>query len=418
MKTKAEQTSLEFKRNGITIRIRPTMKNGFERFVLDYRVKGERKLVWRSTLADARAAASDAIDKITAGQSEVLELTNSDAHAYLRARDALANITAPLDQIAREYVEAAQLLSGRASLIEACRDWQRRHDVRLPSKTLSEAAADCIEQQRKDGKTPRRIEQLVTMFGRFTADHNMQVAEMTPAIMGAWLANLGRAERTRRNYRDTIAFLCRFCVQRGYLAKGTDWFENVQNYSARKLAEIEIYTVEEVARLLAQAGADMLPFIAIAAFAGLRHAEIDRLDWSEVDLDDGFIEVRAAKSKTGERRLVPIQPNLKHWLLPHRQARGTVCPYANSTKQLLKTGAAAGVEWKHNGLRHSCISYRVAQCADQPRVADESGNSVAVIRGHYLRRVKPAEAARYFALAPNTAADQAKILDVNIKAAA
>jgi hypothetical protein len=80
----------------------------------------------------------------------------------------------------------------------------------------------------------------------------------------------------------------------------------------------------------------------------------------------------------------------------------------------LKAAADAGIEWKHNGLRHSAISYRVAQCADLPRVADESGNSVAVIRGHYLRRVKPAEAARWFSIAP--AVEPGKI--VQFKAAA
>ena len=146
----------------------------------------------------------------------------------------------------------------------------------------------------------------------------------------------------------------------------------------------------------------MLPFIVIQAVAGLRHAEVARLDWSEIELSDkagdSFIEVKAPKSKTGERRLIPVQDNLKAWLLLHQKARGPVCEYANTTKQLLKIAAESGVEWKHNALRHSFISYRVAACADVPRVADEAGNSVQIIRGHYLRRVKPAEAARWFAI--------------------
>jgi hypothetical protein len=56
-------------------------------------------------------------------------------------------------------------------------------------------------------------------------------------------------------------------------------------------------------------------------------------------------------------------------------------------------------------LRHSFISYRVAETADVSRVADEAGNSVAIIRQHYLRRVKPAEAARWFAIAPEQPAN-------------
>ena len=51
---------------------------------------------------------------------------------------------------------------------------------------------------------------------------------------------------------------------------------------------------------------DVVPMLAIGAFAGLREAEIRRLDYSEVDLARGHIEVKAAKAKSAERRIVPI----------------------------------------------------------------------------------------------------------------
>ena len=86
--------------------------------------------------------------------------------------------------------------------------------------------------------------------------------------------------------------------------------------------------------MLEHAEPALVPFLAIGAFAGLRHAEIQRLDWSEVRLDEGFIEVKASKAKTASRRLVPILDNLKQWLTPHRQTEGKVCDYANMSKQL------------------------------------------------------------------------------------
>jgi integrase len=138
------------------------------------------------------------------------------------------------------------------------------------------------------------------------------------------------SERSRRNHRDVLGFFFCWLVLKGYLPKGADLLEGVQNYSARKIGEIEIYSPDELARLIAHADAAMLPFIVIQAFAGLRHAEVDRMDWQEIDLDYGFIEVVAAKSKTGERRLVPMHDNLKAWLLKHRKPRGKVCPYTNS----------------------------------------------------------------------------------------
>jgi integrase len=412
MKADAKQSSIPFKRNGVTVLIRPTTKNGTKYHVLDYRLKGERKLVWRSSLAEARQAASDAIDKITAGHSDVLQLTSADAHTYLRARENADRVNVPLDHIARDHAELLELLAGRATPLEVGRDWLKRHDVKVPRKTVSEAAEACLLMSKADGKSKRRLQQLSAVFDAFKKDHNILVAEITPSIVSTWLANLKLSERTRRNYRDALGFLCRWCALAGYIPKGTNWLENVQKYSARKIGEIEIYTPEELAKLIEKSDDGMLPFIVIQAFSGLRHAEVARLDWSEIELSDkagdSFIEVTLAKSKTGERRLVPIQDNLKRWLSDHKKERGKVCEYINTTKQLLKISRAAGVEWKHNGLRHSFISYRVAATADVPRVADEAGNSVQIVRQHYLRRVKPAEAARWFSIEPGGRANVVK----------
>jgi integrase len=59
-----------------------------------------------------------------------------------------------------------------------------------------------------------------------------------------------------------------------------------------------ILTVAQAANLLEQATSIILPHIAIGLFAGLRRAELERLDWSDVHFADHLIEVTAAKSKT------------------------------------------------------------------------------------------------------------------------
>ena len=65
----------------------------------------------------------------------------------------------------------------------------------------------------------------------------------------------------------------------------------------------------------------------------------------------------------------------------------------------LPKNAAQGdkLAWKKNALRHCYISYRVAECADVARVADEGGNSPAIIKANYLKRVKPEQAKAWFA---------------------
>ena len=62
--------------------------------------------------------------------------------------------------------------------------------------------------------------------------------------------------------------------------------------------------------------------------------------------------------------------------------------------------ALAAVEWKQNALRHSAISYRVAETGDVNCIALESGNSPAMIFQHYRELVTPEDALLWFAIAP------------------
>jgi integrase len=176
-------------------------------------------------------------------------------------------------------------------------------------------------------------------------------------------------------------------------------------------------------------GTDLIPFLTIGAFAGVRHAEIQRLDWKDVRFGARIIEVHAGNAKTATRRTVPILPNLRAWLRDHREESGPVCPFANVTDQLVslvtkinkvrsaKCGMRNGTgtspqsgegdqdrveefRWKHNGLRHSFISYRVAAIKNVAQVALEAGNSPAMIFSNYRELVTPGDARTWFAVAP------------------
>ena len=87
----------------------------------------------------------------------------------------------------------------------------------------------------------------------------------------------------------------------GHLLKGSSPFPGMVRYKEDK-APVSIFTPENIASLLKKADATLRPFLAIGAFAGLRTAELQRLDWSEIDLDRGFITVAASKAKTRRRR--------------------------------------------------------------------------------------------------------------------
>jgi hypothetical protein len=69
------------------------------------------------------------------------------------------------------------------------------------------------------------------------------------------------------------------------------------------------------ARLSAKAP-ELVPFLALWCFAGIRKDEIARMTWAQVrqGLASGFIELQASQTKTGEGRIVPVMDNLRAWL--------------------------------------------------------------------------------------------------------
>lgn len=130
-----------------------------------------------------------------------------------------------------------------------------------------------------------------------------------------FLRALNLTARSRNNYRNAIGTLFHFAVTRGYVAKGAVDVESIA-VAKEDTGAIKIFRPEEMDRVLKATQPELIPFLAIGAFAGLRHAEIQRLDWSEIRIESGFIEVKASKAKTAARRLVPITDNLRKWLLP------------------------------------------------------------------------------------------------------
>ena len=179
-----------------------------------------------------------------------------------------------------------------------------------------------------------------------------------------------------------------------------------------KGGEIGTYTPTQLQILLSRIEPRMIPFVAIGAFAGLRSAEIARLEWQEVRFDQDVIELKAAKAKTASRRLAPILPVLRAWLSPMRKESGKVLAEVNDefalATQFKKAVDAMTdqdgeplVKIVHNGLRHSFITYRMAVLKNAAQVALEAGNSPRMIFEHYRELATKAEGNAWFAVTPD-----------------
>jgi integrase len=140
----------------------------------------------------------------------------------------------------------------------------------------------------------------------------------------------------------------------------------------------------------------------LGAFAGLRSAEVERLDWTDIKLDAKSVVVGASRAKTAARRVVPMLDCLCEWLAPYAGRQGQIWAGGHDAfyEAQQDTASKAGIKWKANALRHSFASYRFAQTGDAGRVAGELGNSASVVHKHYRELVTPAAAAQYFDIKP------------------
>lgn len=267
------------------------------------------------------------------------------------------------------------------------------------SVPLEQATIELIEGRRTSGASEGYCYDLKLRLGRFCKDFaGRSSAEITTGVIDDWLGALKLAPLTRNTFRRDVRTLFSFCLTRGYCATNPV-------LATRKAKEIDgevgILTVDEAGRLMENAVESALPYFAIGLFAGLRKAEILRLNWEEIDFEAALIEVTAKKSKTAKRRLVKMQPNLARWLVPFRNYRGPVCP-PNLRKLMQKSRELANfAEWPSNALRHSFASYHLAHFKDAAALALEMGHTnQQMIFDHYRQVVRPAEAVRFWTIEP------------------
>ena len=105
-----------------------------------------------------------------------------------------------------------------------------------------------------------------------------------------------------------------FARARGFLPKSiATEAEHVAKAKDRG-GEIAIFRPKQLADLLDAVDEEAKLYFTLGAFTGLRSAELVRLEWDDVNLARGHIQVAKDKAKTATRRLVPIQPNMARWL--------------------------------------------------------------------------------------------------------
>ena len=225
------------------------------------------------------------------------------------------------------------------------------------------------------------------------------------------LALHGTTPTDADNYRRAWSNFFRWSIRNGFCADNP--LEAVERPKIER-GEIHIMGNTEVVALLDAARThfegELVPYVALFLFGGLRHTEIERLKWSKIDFEDGTIRVDDSAAKTRQRRIIEMprlgrrQPNLLAWLDPFRIRRK---PFVGKgwRKRFDAVKAAAGwgadgKKWVQDILRHTAISHHLAHGQHEGETATWAGNSPNMIHRHYKGLVKAKEAEAFWSIKP------------------
>ncbi|MDA7645743.1 site-specific integrase [bacterium] len=277
----------------------------------------------------------------------------------------------------QNFAEACRILGGDW-VIEAAKFYRERNDSRTESKTVEQVVFEFLEAKKtrqqsegnERGLSPRYLQDLRYRCGKFAEHFKCDIDSITAAQIEDFLNGMSLSPRSYINFRRVLNTLFEFAKRRSYLPRDNQVIDQVERLRDAG-GDIEIYKPVEMARLLKAADRDFLTCLALGGFAGLRSSEIERLTWADIDLSEGFIEIKRGKTKTKTRRIVPITKNLAKWLKDCGGSAGQVWPHGHDSFYDAQQETVARSEdtskkpvrlkWRANALRHSFISYRLAE---------------------------------------------------------
>jgi|SRR5215469_3078960 len=249
------------------------------------------------------------------------------------------------------------------------------------------------------------------------------------AIDKAKIQELRRTVKGSRTTYSTVKAFFTWATDNGYLKESpmkdekpwSDWGVNNDYYTVEKFEQIlrlcaGLDPVPGVG--LTNQYQDLLPWLILGGFGGLRTREISRRDktedalkWSDLHFDAKIpqIEIRDAATKTKRHLLSKVYAiqAIQAWLPYVASGSEYICRIGQHDLNTLKAQfeKATGLEFKENGLRNSFSTYAI--CYDGKEgagsIALQMGTSENMVMKHYVGEAfAEGEGQAWFSLRPET----------------
>jgi len=386
----------------------------YDIYTVAYTLSGRRKRYTTSNRKLAHDFAREKAAEIERGHVKSVTLTGSELETYLAVRELIGFDGLSLESIVKDYRAAYELVRP-ATLTQVAQAYVQNLVRPIESKSLGDIVAEFLKS--KSGKSDRHYQTLRNDTARFLdAFRKRDLFSITSSEIETWLASLPGGGRTKRNIHGSVSNLFHYAQRKNLLPRHVKPEVEYVERPAKGLHRPCVFSAAQVRILLEKAPLRLVPPIVLMAFAGYRRCEVLRADWDDIFGKDRMhppttATIWADQAKTKKRRLPPLTKNCMAWLKPFTCQKGLVCPHPDRFSQITSLAKSLGLEWKHDILRDSFISCRVAVREDLAAVAMEAGNSPRVIQESYLDLQTRGDGEAYFSVSPKKGWPEAKVAD-------
>lgn len=382
-------------------------------YLLYYSENGKKIRKNYKTIKEAKSAARNT--KITK-RRDAITLTGQALNEYKATLDILNAHAKLSDMPERPRMDIL--------VQEAIKSQRQNHDTFTPK--LTQDVYDLWTKQKEaNGRSTRTLEDC-TRLKRFISAFPGYIHEITEDEIIEWNNDLRKlngkkyAERSKYNFQASVIGFFNYAKRFKYLPNKPHNAEILNNVKARKgVEEIGVWQPEQYKLMLNEslkmwsAGTKVKRvtlWVAIGGMAGLRIAEISRMEWEHILWKTDYIRVPSLNSKNKKtHRKVPICPALRAWMeyalkdVDYENMTGEMFPHSESyvterITDLVKNKIK--MPYVDNGLRHTCISSWVAQGLGEYQAAFWAGNSGEACKANYVGEFTKEEGEEWHSIMP------------------
>ncbi len=230
-----------------------------------------------------------------------------------------------------------------------------------PNPSFEQIAREVLRLKKLKSKNTQacarhQISRLIRFFGTF------KIREITESDWTDYVLH-EQEKKARRFYDDRkyMRMILLHALRAGFLEKKvTLSIPDVPRQVGREISR------EEITRLRAAAGPELLLQIDISWKMGFRLREMLRLNLAHFDWERGTVKLSASETKTRKGREVPIPPDLVPRIKAHFEALGTfhlfpspagrTRPQESNKSAWRRCKRDAGVRARWHDLRHTCAT--------------------------------------------------------------